>query len=269
MTALETTPADTGASLRLDGRRILITGGLGALGHGIIDVLTAAGGVVVVNDILELGPSTPLPPGAAGYVRGDAAEAGEAARILDEASRILGDVPDTMCCHAGIVRSAPVLEATLDDVEAVWRANCLSQFAIAQEASRRWVESQRPGNLIFTGSWVQEVPWPGVAAYTSSKAALRAVVRSFARELAPAGIRANLVAPGIVGAGMAQHQWDTEPDYRARASRAVPLGRLQTPESVADAVLFLASDLSSYMTGSTLLVDGGASLYPMDGDEQA
>jgi NAD(P)-dependent dehydrogenase (short-subunit alcohol dehydrogenase family) len=66
---------------------------------------------------------------------------------------------------------------------------------------------------------------------------------------------------------MAKKQWDTEPDYRRRATRAIPLGSLQTPQSVADALIFLCSPMSAYMTGSTLLIDGGASLYPMDPEE--
>lgn len=89
------------------------------------------------------------------------------------------------------------------------------------------------------------------------------VARGFARELAPT-IRANIVAPGIVGVGMAKCQWDTEPQYRARAKKAIPLSAMQTPESVAHAFLFLCSPLAEYMTGSVLLIDGGASLYPMD-----
>lgn len=89
-------------------------------------------------------------------------------------------------------------------------------------------------------------------------------MRGFARELASSNIRANAVAPGIVGVGMAKRQWDNDPAYRTRASKAIPLGGLQTAESVAHAFLFLCSDLSTYMTGSVLLVDGGCSLYPMD-----
>jgi NAD(P)-dependent dehydrogenase (short-subunit alcohol dehydrogenase family) len=85
-----------------------------------------------------------------------------------------------------------------------------------------------------------------------------------ARELAPRGIRVNAIAPGIVGVGMAKRQWDSDPDYRRRAEKAIPLGNLQTAESVANAVVFLASDACEYMTGATLLVDGGCSLYPMD-----
>jgi NAD(P)-dependent dehydrogenase (short-subunit alcohol dehydrogenase family) len=121
--------------------------------------------------------------------------------------------------------------------------------------------------LVFVSSWVQDVPWPGIAPYAASKAALRSLARSFAREFAANGIRANILAPGIVGTGMAKKQWDTEPDYRRRATRAIPLGSLQTPQSVADALIFLCSPMSAYMTGSTLLIDGGASLYPMDPEE--
>ena len=76
---------------------------------------------------------------------------------------------------------------------------------------------------------MQDVPWPGITPYAAGKAAVVALMRGFARELAPCGIRSNAVAPGIVGSGMAKRQWDTDPAYRARARRAVPLGALQTP----------------------------------------
>jgi len=111
---------------------------------------------------------------------------------------------------------------------------------------------------------VQDVPWPEITPYNMSKSALKTMMRGFARELADKGIRANAIAPGIVGVGMAKRQWDTDPGYKARASKAIPLGFMQPTESVADAFVFLCSDMASYMTGSTLLIDGGCSLYPMD-----
>ena len=248
----------------LDGRSVLVSGGLGALGTVMVEALLAEGASVVVND---LRPIVGVDTAPAGYVQGDAGVGDEATRIVAESERMLGALPDVVCCHAGIVRSAPILEYEVADFEAVLHTNLVSQFALAQAAARRWVEAERAGLLIFTGSWVQDVPWPGIAAYSSAKAGLKSLMRSFARELAPHGIRANGIAPGIVGAGMALHQWNNEPDYRARASTAIPLGRLQAPGSVADAVVFLASDRASYMTGATLLVDGGASLYPLGADE--
>ena len=255
---------NTGTDRWLAGKAILVTGGLGALGTVMVQRLTSSGATVIIND---LAAEPPADSGGHGYVQGSASTGDDAARILGETERLLGRAPDVVCCHAGIVRAAPVLEYDVADFEAVLQTNLTAQFALAQAAARLWVHQGVPGHLIFTGSWVQDVPWPGVAAYSAAKAGLKSLMRSFARELAPHGIRANGIAPGIVGAGMALKQWNTEPDYRARAARAIPLGELQTPESVADAVSFLASDHARYMTGSTLLADGGASLYPMDETE--
>lgn len=252
------------AQRELEGRRVLITGGLGGIGREVVAVLAEQGARVMVNDLLPADRVGALPPGASGYASGDAADAGVADALIAATEETLGGLPQVVCCHAGIVRSGGVLDYALDDLSAVWRANALAPFALAQAAARRWVAAELPGVLIFTGSWVQDVAWPGITAYSSAKSALRSIARSFARELAPYGIRANVVAPGIVGAGMALKQWHEEPEYRARAATAIPLGALQTPRSVAEAIAFLAGDRATYMTGATLLVDGGASLYPMD-----
>ncbi len=87
--------------------------------------------------------------------------------------------------------------------------------------------------------------------------------KSLARELATHHIRVNVLAPGIVGAGMALRQWQSDPIYQARAQKAIPVGQLQEPSSVADGMLFLCTRSSDYMTGAQLLIDGGSSLYPM------
>jgi NAD(P)-dependent dehydrogenase (short-subunit alcohol dehydrogenase family) len=142
--------------------------------------------------------------------------------------------------------------------------NVKTAFLLGQAAARAMVADEIAGHLIFTVSWVADVPWPEIGPYSASKAAMKQLSRTFARELADKGIRANAMAPGIVGVGLAKIQWDTEPSYKARAQKAVPLGALQTPESVADAFLFLCSPAADYMTGSVLVVDGGCSLYPMD-----
>ena len=142
--------------------------------------------------------------------------------------------------------------------------NLKGAFLVAQAAAREMIAAGTTGKIIFTSSWVQDFPWPDITPYTVSKSGMKMLMRGMARELAAKGIRVNSVAPGIVGVGMAKRQWDTEPDYRRRAEKAIPLGVLQEPESVADAMIFLCSSASDYMTGATLLVDGGCSLYPMD-----
>ena len=118
--------------------------------------------------------------------------------------------------------------------------------------------------MIFTGSWVGEIPWPEITAYSVSKAAVRMLARSMARELAQFGIRVNVVAPGIVLAGMAKRQHDSDPNYARRAAAAIPLGDLGTVEQIAEATAFLCSPSSDYMTGAVLLVDGGASLFQFE-----
>jgi NAD(P)-dependent dehydrogenase (short-subunit alcohol dehydrogenase family) len=142
--------------------------------------------------------------------------------------------------------------------------NLKSAFLVAQASARAMVERGIRGKIIFTSSWVQNVPWPDITPYNVTKSGMKMLMKGMARELAGKGIRVNALAPGIVGVGMGKRQWDTEPDYRRRAERAIPLGYLQPPESVAEALLFLCSGASDYITGTTLLADGGCSLYPMD-----
>jgi NAD(P)-dependent dehydrogenase (short-subunit alcohol dehydrogenase family) len=129
------------------------------------------------------------------------------------------------------------------------------------------VEREHPGRIIFTGSWVQEVPWPEIAAYSATKAGVRMLARSMARELAPRRILVNVIAPGIVNAGLARHQLETEPQYDRRVRHVIPLGELQTTAQVARATAFLCSDAADYMTGSVLLIDGGCSLFQFAEEE--
>ncbi len=255
--------------LSLAHRKILITGALGAIGQTVVQVLAAHGAIVLANDILPdsqartVMAQAAFPADRVFYVPADTRDQTEVKRLFDRCQDLAG-LPDVVCCHAGLVHAAPIARFAAQDFDDTVDLNLRSHFLVAQTAVQRWQRAQVPGNLIFTSSWVQDVPWPEITAYAASKSALRTMMRGFARELAASGIRANAVAPGIVGVGMAKRQWDTDPAYRARASKAIPLGQLQTAESVAHAFLFLCSELSSYMTGSVLLVDGGCSLYPMD-----
>lgn len=255
--------------LDLSGKTILITGGAGAIGQVVVATLARAGARVAVNDVLSKAEgdlalsAAGVPADRVAYFGADAGDADAVETIFDQVTAYWA-MPDVVCCHAGMVDAFPVDQYPLDRFDTLMHVNVRAAFVVAQAAARRWKQARQPGHLIFTTSWVQDVPWPEITPYTASKASMKALMRGFARELAADGIRANAIAPGIVGVGLAKRQWDTDPSYRARAQKAIPLGYMQPPESVANAFLFLCSDLASYMTGSVLLVDGGCSLYPMD-----
>ena len=253
------------ASLDLSTKTILITGGAGAIGRVVVQVLLDHGAKVIVNDVLTDDDARGVLPQREhlAYVQADTTQADAVTTLFDKAERGLG-LPNVVCCHAGMVAAHPVTEYSIKEFDALMNLNVRSAFLVAQEAARRWTAQGVRGHLIFTTSWVQDVPWPEITPYTMSKSAMKTMMRGFARELADKGIRANAIAPGIVGVGLAKRQWDTDPSYKARASKAIPLGHMQPPESVANGFVFLCSDMANYMTGSVLLMDGGCSLYPMD-----
>ncbi|MEM7736970.1 MAG: SDR family NAD(P)-dependent oxidoreductase [Deinococcota bacterium] len=257
--------------LQLDGKRILLTGGCGALGQYIVKTLSDHGAHVLVNDIVTDDKAQQgfeahnVNLDNVDYYRADITQENAVDELITSFSD--DDVPDTVCCHAGMSLATPIEEYPVTQFDALFNLNLRAAFLVARAVTKRWLARNQKGHLIFTSSWVQDVPWPHITPYNASKAALKTLMRGFARELAPKGIRANAIAPGIVNVGMAKKQYETEPDYRKRANKAVPLGYLQPPESVANTFLFLCSDMANYMTGSVLLVDGGASLYPLDEDD--
>ncbi len=257
------------SNLDLRGKTVLITGGAGAIGRVVVRALAEQGATVAVNDVvpdddaMNALAEAGVPMQGVRYFRVDSTQPEAVEHLFDEVAQTVG-LPNVVCCHAGMVESFPVHEYPVERFDALMQLNLRASFIVAQVASRRWIAGQMPGHVIFTTSWVQDVPWPEIIPYNASKAGMRALMRGFARELAPHGIRANAIAPGIVAVGMAKRQWDTEPAYHARAAKAIPLGHMQPPESVANGFVFLCSDMAAYMTGAVLLMDGGCSLYPMD-----
>lgn len=251
----------------LAGQHIVISGGCGAVGVGVVKKLVEHGAVVSVNDILppdeahaRLGG---IQPDRITYIRADLTQPEAVMQFIEAAHGKFGPV-HTALCHTGMVMTAPLLETSAHDWDQTMAVNVRTAFLLGKTAAQTMLDDHLKGHLIFTTSWVAQVPWPEIGPYNASKAAMNQLMRSFARELAEKGIRANAIAPGIVSVGMARRQWDSDPVYQARARRAIPLGHMQPLDSVADAFVFLCSPAASYMTGSVLTVDGGCSLYPMD-----
>ena len=167
---------------------------------------------------------------------------------------------DLLVVTAATVVAQPFLEIGFENWSKQIDINLTGSFVASQSAARRMAKDKVKGHIIFVSSWVANRPWPEISAYSTSKAGVDQLMRQIALELAPLGIRANAIAPGIVKAGLAKGQLENEPAYAARVATAIPLGELQEAEDVAQAVVFMASPKSSTMTGSVLTIDGGCSL---------
>lgn len=248
----------------LSGLGVVITGGGGDIGAAMGAELVLGGASVTLLDRKSPAEAAPWVErvrehGQARYVQVDVRDRPAIDRVLTEV-----DPLDVAIGNAGIVESAPFLEMTSRQWQDHLDINLTGCFNLGQSAARLMVERERPGRIIFTGSWVQDVPWPEIAAYSASKAGLKMLARSMARELAPRRILVNVIAPGIVDAGLARRQMQTEPQYARRIRNVIPLEQLQTPDQVARATAFLCSEGADYMTGAVLLVDGGCSLFRFD-----
>ena len=170
--------------------------------------------------------------------------------------------------NAGLQRDCPFPEMTLQDWESVIGINLTGQFlctrAAAREFKRRGVVasvSKAAGKLICMSSVHQQIPWAGHVNYASSKGGIMMMMQSIAQELAPHFIRVNSIAPGAIRTPINTAAWNTEKAY-AELMTLVPYKRIGEPDDIAQAAVWLASDASDYVTGTTLFVDGGMTLYP-------
>jgi glucose 1-dehydrogenase len=247
---------------QLTGRTVLITGGCGDIGRAAALACSTAGARVAVSDVLpasEAASALAAVPDPR-YLQCDVRDRAAVRAMIATLERE-GTLPDVVIANAGITRSTPALEVSVEEWEQVLDVNLDGAFHVAQEAAALMVRRGRSGVLLFTGSWVGEVPSRGLLPYCVSKAGIQMLARCLALELAPQGIRANVVAPGVLDAGVSAQIFRQFPERRRPFEQMIPLGTLGTAEHVADALVFLASEAASYITGATLLVDGGASLF--------
>lgn len=247
---------------QLAGLGVVLTGGAGDIGAAVAAELAARGAELTLIDAKTADEAKPWLDRVGAEVVYVQADVRDRARIDEILAQV--DPLDVAIANAGIVEAAPVLEITQDQWTRQLDVNLTGSFNVAQAAARIMVARGRGGRILFTGSWVQEVPWPEIAAYSASKAGLRMLARSLARELAQHDILVNVLAPGIVEAGLAGRQLAAEPQYARCVEKAIPLARLQTTAQVAKAMAFLCSPDADYLTGSVLLADGGASLFHSD-----
>jgi NAD(P)-dependent dehydrogenase (short-subunit alcohol dehydrogenase family) len=199
-----------------------------------------------------------IPPSSYLYVAADITESSQVDRVVNSAFEKFPGM-DTVIGHAGGCGLHPFASTSEADYERIFRFNYFAQTYLARAVLAQWMQRKITGHLIFTSSYVARMPHTQIPAYSSAKAALENFARSLALEYALTGIRVNVVSPGNVAAGSSLKVFDEDPAYREFVLR-VSLGRRNSPESIADAFVFLCSPLAAEINGQVLSPDYGAGI---------
>jgi glucose 1-dehydrogenase len=216
--------------------------------HAVVDEIARAGGKAMV-------------------VKADVASEDDVVAMFRTVIGAFGTL-DILVANAGLQRDAAFTDMTLAQWNTVIGVNLTGQFLCAREAVREFIRrgvvpevSAAAGKIICMSSVHQIIPWAGHANYATSKGGLRMLMESLAQEVAPKHIRVNAIAPGAIRTPINTAAWQTKEAYD-QLMTLVPYGRIGEPEDIARAAVWLASDESDYVVGTTLYVDGGMTLYP-------
>lgn len=257
----------------LSGQRALVTGASSGIGAAIARGLAAAGAAVVVNyasaperaqavvDEIRAGG------GEAEALRADVSIEGQVEDLFQAMFRKYGSI-DILVNNAGLQKDAPLHKMSLRDWQHVIDVNLTGQFLCARAAVREFLRrgpqpeiSRALGKILCISSVHDRIPWAGHANYAASKGGVMLLMQTMAQELAMHKIRVNSISPGAIKTPINTSAWNT-PEAEAGLLQLIPYGRVGMTEDIANASVWLASDLSDYVTGATLYVDGGMTLYP-------
>jgi len=257
----------------LVGQPALVTGASSGLGKATALGLAQAGSYVVVNYIgpaaagEDVAHQIEAAGGKAIAIEADVSKEDQVIAMFAKAKSHFGTL-HIIVSNAGLQRDSPFDTMTLDQWNTVIGVNLTGQFLCTREAVRefkaRGVDSKlsvAAGKIICMSSVHQQIPWAGHVNYAASKGGIDMMMKSIAQEVAPYRIRVNSIAPGAIRTPINTSAWST-PEAYADLMKLVPYGRIGEPDDIARAAAWLASDQSDYVTGSTIFVDGGMTLYP-------
>ena len=263
---------DIAANRLLGGQTALVTGASSGIGAASAPALAMAGAKVGVNyrggreAAEEIVQQIRNSGGDAVSIEADVSDEASVdsmfTRFIDAFGRI-----DILIANAGLQRDAPVVDMSLEQWRTVLDVNLTGQFLCSREAIKCFLKqglapaSSALGKIICMSSVHQAIPRAGHVNYAASKGGILLMMKTLAQEVAEKKIRINGIAPGVIKTNINKENW-SDPEKAKAVLKLVPYGRLGEPEDVAKAAVWLASDESDYVTGTTLFVDGGMALYP-------
>jgi glucose 1-dehydrogenase len=257
----------------LEGKNVLVTGGSSGIGQAIAVRFAEYGANVAINylTVPEEGRDTEEQVQACVarvqregvrdvLVQADVSKEDDVVRMVGEAVDELGGV-DVLVNNAGIQISRPSDELPVKDFDTVIAINLRGAFMCAREAIRHFLAEEKPGSIVNISSVHQLIPKPDYLGYSVSKGGMQNLTRTLALEYAGRGIRVNGVGPGATVTPINQ-AWIEDPEKRAQVEEHIPMRRAGSADEMAGVTAFLASDEAAYITGQTIFVDGGLTLFP-------
>ncbi|MCB8883888.1 glucose 1-dehydrogenase [Acidisoma cellulosilytica] len=256
---------------RVDGQVAIVTGASSGIGYGCAEALAEAGAAVTINYNSHAEPAEKLAEqitkagGRAIAIGADVSKPEDVERLFAQALSSFGAV-DIVVANSGMQKDAPLVEMKVEDWQKVLNVNLTGQFLCAQAGVRQFLKqtdrtvSRARGKIISMSSVHEIIPWAGHVNYAASKGGILLMMKTMAQEVAEKGIRVNSIAPGAIRTGI--NKAETEGDKAKALLKLIPYGRIGDAADIGRASVWLASDQSDYITGTTLFVDGGMALYP-------
>jgi glucose 1-dehydrogenase len=260
-------------STSLKGQSALVTGADSGIGKGVAIALAAAGANVIINHVdahavAEQTVDEITAAGGAAYaIHADISNEAEVQAMFAEMYQQYGTI-DILVNNAGLQKDSKFVDMTLQQWNTVIGINLTGQFLCAREAAREFIRrgvvperSKAAGKIICMSSVHEVIPWGGHVNYATSKGGVMMLMKSMAQELAPHKIRVVSIGPGAIQTPINKSAWDT-PDALNKLLTLIPYNRIGEPDDIGKLAAWLVSDEADYITGTTIFMDGGMTLYP-------